>query len=257
VSDVAADLDSLTPTEKRALLKRILTERREGRTVERLPALTPAPAARHEPFPLTDVQQAYWVGRGSNFELGQVSCHAYSEMDLVGIDLPRLNRAWQAMVARHDMMRAIVRPDGQQVILETVPPYEIAVTDMRDQPEAVVDAHVAKMRALLSHQILPSDRWPLFDLRATLLDGGRTRLHTSLDLMIVDFWSIVMLVREWFEAYARPEAARPRPKISFRDYVLTERHRRPSCRWQNRAASARARCSSGTAAASRLPSGAG
>jgi pyochelin synthetase len=223
VSDVAADRDSLTPAEKRALLKRLLAERREGRTVERLPPLVAAPGERHEPFPLTDIQQAYWVGRGSNFALGQVSCHAYSEMDLVGIDLPRLNRAWQAMVSRHDMMRAIVRPDGQQVILETVPAYEIAVADMRGQAQAVVDAHVAAMRAELSHQVLPSDRWPLFDLRATLLDGGRTRLHTSLDLMIVDFWSIVMLVREWFEAYARPDAARTRPKISFRDYVLAER----------------------------------
>ena len=31
------------------------------------------PAARHEPFPLTDIQQAYWVGRSDAFELGNVS----------------------------------------------------------------------------------------------------------------------------------------------------------------------------------------
>lgn len=224
MTNPAAGLDSLTPAEKREMLKRLLAGRRAApRTADRLPPLTPAPASRYEPFPLTDVQQAYWVGRTSRFELGQVSCHAYSEMDLAGIDLPRLTRAWQAMIAQHDMLRAIVRSDGLQQILETVPPYEIAVTDMRGQPQAAVEAHIAAMRELLSHQILPADRWPLFDIRATRLDGNRTRLHTSLDLLIVDFWSIVMLVREWFEAYARPDAAKPARRISFRDYVLAER----------------------------------
>lgn len=223
MTDLAGNLQSLTPAEKRAKLKRLLAEHREGRPADRLPPLTPAPDDRHEPFPLTDVQQAYWVGRGSAFELGQVSCHAYSEMDLVGIDLPRLNRAWQTMVARHDMLRAVVRPDGRQQILQTVPAYEIAVTDLRGQPPVVVEAHVAALRDLLSHQVLPADQWPLFEIRATRLDDSRTRLHTSLDLLIVDFWSIVMLVRDWFEVYARPDVARPRATISFRDYVLAER----------------------------------
>ncbi|MEO0490386.1 MAG: ketoacyl-synthetase C-terminal extension domain-containing protein, partial [Cyanobacteria bacterium J06659_2] len=30
---------------------------------ERFPQLTPAPEARHQPFPLNDIQEAYWIGR--------------------------------------------------------------------------------------------------------------------------------------------------------------------------------------------------
>ena len=38
--------------------------------------MVPDLQARHEPFPLTDIQQAYLVGRGQAFELGNVATHA-------------------------------------------------------------------------------------------------------------------------------------------------------------------------------------
>jgi len=54
------------------------------------PTIVPAPASLHEPFPLTDLQKAYWLGRGDYFELGNVGCHVYVEVDLPGLDRRRL-----------------------------------------------------------------------------------------------------------------------------------------------------------------------
>lgn len=34
-----------------------------------------------QPFPLTDVQYAYWVGRDEEQALGGIDCHAYLEFD--------------------------------------------------------------------------------------------------------------------------------------------------------------------------------
>ena len=31
-----------------------------------LPTIVPAPEQRHHPFPLTDMQQAYWIGRADS-----------------------------------------------------------------------------------------------------------------------------------------------------------------------------------------------
>ncbi|MBW8879229.1 MAG: amino acid adenylation domain-containing protein, partial [Acidobacteria bacterium] len=39
--------------------------------------LVPSPASRYEPFPLNDVQHAYWVGRTGAFDLGNVAAHGY------------------------------------------------------------------------------------------------------------------------------------------------------------------------------------
>ena len=90
-------------------------------TVSALPIIVPAPDQRFLPFPLTDVQQAYWVGRRGLFELGDVSTHLYMELDCIDVDLERLNLAWQHLIDRHDMLRAVVLPEGQQQILGEVP----------------------------------------------------------------------------------------------------------------------------------------
>jgi amino acid adenylation domain-containing protein len=231
VTDASTGI-GLTPAEKREVLRKLLQRRTGQRGTMSLPALVANPADRHEPFPLTDVQQAYWVGRGNTFQLGNVSCHAYSELELQGADLARLEAAWRALIARHDMLRAVIRDDGRQEILREVPRYHIESTDLRGRPVDVVARHIDGVRARMSHQVLPAARWPLFEICATRLDGRQTRLHISLDLLVVDFWSIAMLVREWFLVYERPDLALPALDISFRDYVLAEEQLRGSPQYQ-------------------------
>ncbi|MFH1962390.1 MAG: phosphopantetheine-binding protein [bacterium] len=47
---------------------------------------------RFEPFPLTEMQQAQWLGRISSFNMGNVAAHIYVEMEKEDIDLDRLLR---------------------------------------------------------------------------------------------------------------------------------------------------------------------
>src|SRR5215472_16026753 len=119
-----------------------------------LPQIVPALDLKYLPFRLTDIQQAYWVGRTSAYELGNVSIHIYWELERVGLDLKRLQLAWQRVVDRHDMLRAVVLPEGQMQILERVPAYEIAATDLRGKAPEKVAAHLEAVRRRLSHQVL-------------------------------------------------------------------------------------------------------
>jgi amino acid adenylation domain-containing protein len=185
-------------------------------------ALLPDRRKRFEPFPLTDIQRAYYVGRSGDFDLGNVACHAYYEVESLYLDLPRLALAFRKIIERHDMLRAIVLPDGRQQVLEHVPPYQIAEVDLRGRaPEEAAD-HLESIRRELSHQVLPLDRWPLFDIRATLLDGGVIRLHISIDILIADVRSLQIIFREWQNLYDNPAAELPSLKIAFRDYVMAQ-----------------------------------
>ena len=185
-----------------------------------LPVLAPDPARRHEPFPLTDVQQAYWIGRSGAFELGEVATHTYMEVDTRGVDLARTAQAWRRLIDRHDMLRAIVSADGQQQILERVPPYEIVILDLRRSAAAERAEGLAAVRRRMSHQVLPSDRWPLFEVAASLVEDDRIRLHISFDYLIGDAWSWHILTRDLGRLYHHPEAELPPLDLSFRDYVL-------------------------------------
>ena len=105
-----------------AVVKQRAGQRAEERLDVLLPVIIPDPQNWHEPFPLTDVQHAYWIGRSGLFELGDVATHSYMETESVGIDLKRFNEALRRLIARHAMLRAIILPDGQQQILQSVPP---------------------------------------------------------------------------------------------------------------------------------------
>jgi pyochelin synthetase len=62
------------------------------------PGLIAAPQDRHEPFPLTDVQSAYLLGRSEAFDYGGVACHGYLELALPDGDEQRLEDAWNTLV---------------------------------------------------------------------------------------------------------------------------------------------------------------
>ncbi|WP_431784116.1 amino acid adenylation domain-containing protein [Streptomyces chumphonensis] len=215
-----------------------------GEDGERLPAAVPDPEHLHDPFPLSEMQQAQWIGRMGSFQGGGVAAHVYWEVDLDGeVDVHRLEGAWQRVVDRHDMLRAVIDDDGRQRILPDTGPYRFAVLDLRDAAAEEGDATLEELRADLSHEIRPADRWPLFDIRVTLLADGRTRLHLSFDLLIADIGSIRLLVRDWRRYYqGREEEIRPL-RLSYRDYVLaseevrrTALYERSLAYWRDRVA---------------------
>ena len=66
---------------------------------------------------LTDVQYAYWIGRGKKQILGGVSCHAYFEFKGSVLDIGKLKEAWHKIQYRHPMLRARFLENGTQQII--------------------------------------------------------------------------------------------------------------------------------------------
>jgi pyochelin synthetase len=184
-----------------------------------------------EPFPLTEIQYAYWIGRGPSFVLGNVAPHAYFELDGRHLDHDLLSRMWQRLVLRHDMLRAVVDTDGRQRVLPTVPRFDIEWVDLREVEEAERAATLAEVRAEMSTRVYSPDEWPLFDLRISRLPE-HDRLHVSLDLLMVDLASVALLFSEWSELCREPATELPPLEVSFRDYVSALTDSRDSARYQ-------------------------
>ncbi|WP_210406346.1 AMP-binding protein, partial [Micromonospora sp. MH33] len=183
------------------------------------PRLTPDPEHRYDPFPPTDVQRAYWMGRNEEFTLGGVGCHFYTELDGAHIDLDRLEEAWNRLIARHEMLRAVFDDDGQQRILPEVPRLRIPVTDAA--PGAEREA-LAELRDAMSHQLISATEWPLFDVRAVRY-GDHVRVGVSLDNIILDALSSMIVFQELELLYDDLDAPLPPVGMSFRDYVTSVR----------------------------------
>ncbi|QIS22078.1 non-ribosomal peptide synthetase/type I polyketide synthase [Nocardia terpenica] len=199
-----------------------------GAEAEQGVAVSSAPDeyARYEPFPLTDLQHAYLVGRSTAFELGGVSTYSYVEVDIVGLDLDRLSSALRVLVRRHDMLRAVVGADGTQRVLATVPEFIVRTVDLAELSASDRAGALDRIRGELKNQVLDAATWPLFDVRITRLDARTTRLHVGLDALVVDGWSAALLFREWATVYREGARALPELSLTFRDYLTALRERR-------------------------------
>ncbi|MCC5635072.1 amino acid adenylation domain-containing protein [Nostoc sp. CHAB 5844] len=243
--DIDAPKGVITPELRDSLAKYkaelLALLQRNSTSTTSLPTIVPAPELRYEPFPLTDMQYAFWVGRSGVLELGNVANHGYYEIECKYLHLDKLNLALQKIIERHDMLKAVVLPNGQQQVLEQVPFYTIEVLDLSGKSEDIANAELDVVRQRMSHQVIPSDRWPLFEFRVTRLEEECFRLHVSFDLQIFDAWSLFRLFDEWFQVYQHPDEPLPPLEISFRDYVLaeqrlqeTELYKRSQQYWFNR-----------------------
>ena len=187
-----------------------------------LPTLIPDVENKYEPFPLTDVQQAYWIGRSNIFSYGNIGTHAYVEVLFRDLDVNKFNQAIQTLIERHEMMRVVFDKSGRQRILKEVPLYVVKVLDLREMSDQKGDKVFYQMRDELSHQIFSGEEWPLFDIRVTIFKDGTKKVHYSMDALIMDASSLIMLNSEFQMLYEDITTELPPIEISFRDYIMTE-----------------------------------
>jgi hypothetical protein len=121
--------------------------------------------ARFDKFPLTEMQQAYWVGRQKSLELGNVAIHSYLEIRLDHLHVSRLQVAWNEVIRRHDMLRAVILPDGQQQVMREVTTYEIRAEECEHREAC--ELRRTELREKMSHQVFDPRSWPLFALVVT------------------------------------------------------------------------------------------
>lgn len=185
---------------------------------EPLPALQPAPARWAQPFPLTPVQQAYWIGRHQALHLGGVAAHAYLEIRYTDLDPRRLEAALQALITRHPMLRMQVTPDGQQRVLAEPPLWQLPLHDWRDCTAEDWQSLLTDKRQALQEEVRDPLQWPLFDVQLLLLPTEQ-RLCLSLDALMADASSLQILAHDLEQLYAQEHPQLPPSELHFQDWV--------------------------------------
>lgn len=177
----------------------------------------------YEPFDLTQVQAAYWVGRYSKGGLGGISTHIYRETTVKNLDPEQFEKAVNMVIARHDMLRAIILEDGRQQIQKTVPHFEVKRYCFTESSSEEADAGLQQVRDEMEKQIFSPDKWPMFDVRFCQMPDGVSRIHMSFDCLIGDARSFQIILNELAMCYAGRQDELRNLEFSFRDYVITSK----------------------------------
>ncbi|WP_083889104.1 non-ribosomal peptide synthetase [Nocardia pneumoniae] len=190
------------------------------------------------PFALAPMQHAYWIGRSESQELGGVAAHLYVEFDGAGVDPGRLERAVEALVRRHPMLRTRFRPDGTQQTM-THPGRPVwTLTDLRALPQEQAQETLESLRDRKTHQRMAVEDGQVIDIALTLLADGRTRLHLDVDMLAADAMSYRILVSDLARLYHGESL--PEQEYTFRRYLADQpngrgaEHDRDREWWQQR-----------------------
>ncbi|HCE3226384.1 TPA: amino acid adenylation domain-containing protein [Vibrio parahaemolyticus] len=196
---------------------------------QQLEELIPNPEERYRPFPMNEVQQAYWIGRQSGFALGETSAQFFVEFRVAKFDASRFNHAINCLIERHDALRTVIRNHLQQVLIY-VPTFSIRCHSFAD-----IDCDEANLlRTELSHRVNDPAFWPLFTAEAIVSPNqSDARLCIGLDNMMLDGLSMQIFFSELEALYLNPQVTLPELELTFRDVIQWQQaHRSPHAEQQ-------------------------
>lgn len=192
---------------------------------------------RYQCFPLTDIQSAYYSGRQAGYELGRTGCYTYIEIKSERMDVERFQKAWNKTIMRHDMLRAIITKDGRQIVKEKVdlPILEVREVDVSQGLENSFE--VKSIREKMYMYDFAVGTWPMHKF---VISQGKSYsiIHFCIDMLIADYVSINILLRDVFTYYNNGEFLNiGNNDITFRDVVISKKkHNNDSSKeyWKNK-----------------------
>lgn len=182
----------------------------------------------YTPFPLTDIQSAYLLGRGNSFEYGNVSSHVYFEIIFPKLDRVRAEKVWNKLIRRHHSLRNIITPDSKQKTLENVPDYKLIWNEK--QCFSTDDESIKEIRNNLINKYYEVEKWPLFDIGVSHVNK-KSIMHLSFDFLILDWVSIWILIKEYEQLYFEDKDELIKLEYSFKEYCFDEKEIKKSSKY--------------------------
>ncbi|MEH0388852.1 non-ribosomal peptide synthetase/type I polyketide synthase [Vibrio mimicus] len=177
----------------------------------------PSCEVRGHQYPLTPLQNAYWLGENALFSLGNGIAHFYAELEIQHLERHRLTQAWNTLVQFHDQLRGEIQA-GQYCIHPTVPEYQPQFTDLSTMDEQQKKCWLHTARERIANQGVSTHQWPLFDIHLVQIDSNTSLVHLVIDLVVADGKSLNTLFQQWLALYNDPTTKLTKPAMATDTY---------------------------------------
>ncbi|WP_150468583.1 condensation domain-containing protein, partial [Francisella sp. SYW-9] len=172
----------------------------------------------YKPFEMTDIQKAYLLGRQSQFEIGNVTNHIYSEYVYSDkLNVERLNFAINNIIVSFLEMRTVFdeqRLTQKYLKIENIDYYNVSVIEYDSNYNSEI---LNQIRSKKSHKVYDVGIYPLFDFFISRFKD-KDVLHISIDLILLDAQSRVKLMEYINLIYQDQSYKLPNYEICFKDY---------------------------------------
>lgn len=187
-----------------------------------------------EPFESTPLQQAYLMARGLRPDWGGGGSQVTIEIEIPGDPShDRLQESLRRLVRRHAMLRTVFLRDGRQQTLDNTPDFDIRFFDLRSLDGNDAEARCAELYQSLVDAVFDPYSWPLFSAIAIQRKPGSFHLLFAIDLLLIDFRSLSILLREWRDLYAGAHTKLSPLPVDFGGYMKVLHSLRASARFES------------------------
>lgn len=167
-----------------------------------------------EQFPLTFMQQAYYLGRHQEFYGNKNGTHMYFEIQHE-MNLEEVEECIRQLIKRHDMLRTIFLEDQQKILrVEETANYKIKTITISQAEEKEFFINKRRLNQTVIHD--PS-KWPLFEITNINIDGVKNIAIIDLDLIIADSMSLHILLRDFMMLYQNKKL--PEIESGYKEYI--------------------------------------
>jgi len=182
-------------------------------------------------IPLTEAQKQLWTLARMG-DAGSLAYNVTVALELNGrLRQPQLMHALQSVVDRHEALRTRISEPGE--VQEILPEVALAcpVVDFSAKPPDAQDLALAEWLSGQSRSPFNLDQAPLFRAHLLRLDDQRHVLALAAHHIVVDGWSMGILLKEISELYAAACGGAPAPavpRLQFGDYIRWQQQQRES-----------------------------
>lgn len=167
-------------------------------------------------FPLTDMQMAYWLGRGEGVA-GRMPIQIFFELEAASLDVERLQAAWKTVIQRHPSMRSVVTKDGQQKVIAAAEQPHF-VCERLEQSVAECRQYIERHRETLWASSRNLEQWPQHFIYVYQCHD-KCVIHFLFDGWCIDGASYEIFFRELLALYQDPDVDLPEIELTFSRYI--------------------------------------
>ena len=186
---------------------------------------------KYVPFPVTDIQAAYLLGRSLGYVYGGIGCKIYAEFLMNFTDENKFRLAVRQLVNRQEMLKTHFMNEGQQMITYDLENLPIEIYHCENAPKQKIKEYVLDKREELQFKQYNPEKDTLFDIALFITENGSI-LCLSLDMLIGDFISIELIISDLEKLYNEEEILPL--EINFRDYIIYTQRQKKTIQYLNK-----------------------
>jgi amino acid adenylation domain-containing protein len=211
MSSMASTLQQLSPEQKRRLLARLMSEDESTQS-----------------FPLSFSQQRLWFLHKLSPDSPFYNVEAAIPIT-ASLDAEALQRAINAVVERHEILRTVFRDDDGQPVQVVLPALQIELQtiDLRSRSETNRQQEVLRVRTEQAQRPYDLSVGPLLRTTLIFLNARESLFLVGMHHIVSDGWSMGIFGRELAAFYAEfaggPKATLPPLSIQYKDYAVWQR----------------------------------